>query len=113
MNIMTRKNRRNFLPTFIVSALLWLALAFIVFRTSPDDQINIVLFFVTLVLALALTLALLFGNSRRGFLGSLLLAGFLLLRLISLANWLNIILLSAAFGALELSLSISQKRQSQ
>jgi hypothetical protein len=78
---MVRKYRRNFLPAFIITVLLWLAVAFIVFKTSPDLG-NIFLFFLSLTPALALTLALLLGNTRRGFLLSLCVICFLILRLV-------------------------------
>ncbi len=74
--------RRNFLPTVIISILLWASLGIIVFFLNPDKYPNIILFFFTFTLALTLTLALLVGNTKKGFLLALVISLFLLSRLI-------------------------------
>jgi hypothetical protein len=79
--------RRNFLPTIIIDFLLWITCGLIIFFLDPQNFSNIVLFFVFLTLALTLTFALLFANTRRGFLFALLLTGSLLLRFLKTFNW--------------------------
>jgi len=110
---MVPTRRRNFLPTFIVNLFLWLGLLLIILKLSPEQtykfqilpggrqvlnfefQIysNIVLFFLVLTLALTMTIALILGNTRRGFLLTLFIDGFLLLRLFKLTNWLTLVFL--------------------
>ncbi len=101
---MVVKHRRNFLPTLIVNLLLWMLLAFIIVKVPPDFY-NTALFFILLALSLTLTLALLLGNTRRGFFLALLFAGFLILRLVREASWLNLALLLAIFLTSELYFS--------
>ena len=81
-----RKHRRNFLPTLIVNALLWLALFYTIFFASPDQNwpwilIGLIsLFFI----ALGLTLSLLIGSSKKGFPLALIISlGFLVKALLS------------------------------
>ncbi len=87
-------HRRNFLPTVIVNLFLWAICGLIIFFLDPNNNFkfqilnfklpvypNIILFFITLALSLTLTLALLFGNTRRGFLVSLAIVGALILQI--------------------------------
>jgi len=99
---MVLKQRRNFLPTFILNILFWLFWLYVIFKIPPQYSlliihysipVGILIFFLTLFLSLTLTLAFLFSNTRRGFLGSFFIVGFLLLRLIKQAHLLNLILL--------------------
>lgn len=76
---MPRKHRRNFFPAFIITILLWLILAFIIFETPPIIE-NIILFSGIFPLSLTLTLALLLGNTRQGFLIAMATIGILLLK---------------------------------
>jgi hypothetical protein len=122
MGRLPRKNRRNFLPTFLVNLLLWLAVALIIFKTSPDQvslfklgplsfsaKSNILLFLTALTATLGLTLSLIIGNSRRGFFASLYITGILALRLIKMASLLNLLLLLALFITAEVYFSTRKK----
>lgn len=97
---MTRVHRRNFLPAVIIDILLWITCGLIVFLSDPygDSRLslgsfqltvypNIILFFVVLGFSLVITLALLFGNTRRGFLVAAFLVSVLILRLFKITNW--------------------------
>jgi len=75
-------HRRNFLPTVIVTLFFWVVCGTIVFFLDPEKNLNVVLFFITIALTLTLTFALLLGNTKKGFLLSLLISLFLLSRLI-------------------------------
>jgi len=88
-------HRRNFLPTVIVNLFLWVTCGLIIFFLDPSNNYklqitnyklpvypNIILFFISLALSLTLTLALLFGNTRRGFLASLGIIGLLILKIL-------------------------------
>ena len=115
---MVLKHRRNFLPTFIFNVLLWLSWFYVVFFLSPEKSLQFsvfslqssipivfLLFFLTLSLSLSLTFAFLFSSTRRGFFLSLLICGFLLLRLIKQAHVLNLILLGGILICLEMYFS--------
>jgi len=119
---MPLKRRRNFLLTFILNLLLWLLWFYVVFNISPDQHflflifnssfkipISLILFFLTLTFSLTLTLAFIFSNTRKGFLTSLFIVGFLLLRLIKQAYPLNILLLMGIIVCLELYFSRKNK----
>jgi hypothetical protein len=119
---MVRKNRRNFLPTFIVNFLLWIFLVIFLARNSPSSTslltilnlkiqmpINIILFFIIFTLTLTLTLALLIGNTRRGFLLTLGVDALLTLQLIKQVNILNLILVGAIITVFELLFSVKKQ----
>jgi len=119
---MPLKRRRNFLLTFILNLFLWLLWFDVVFNISPDQHFSffifhfsfdipfsLILFFFTLTLSLTLTLAFIFSNTRKGFLTSLFITGFLLLRLIKQAYPLNILLLIGIIVCLELYFSRKNK----
>jgi len=102
--------RKNFLPTLILTLLSWLSWLYIVFYFSPKNTIkfSIFLFFLLLALSLTLTFSLIFANSRRGFVLSLGIVGFLALRAANLDNYLNLILLFGIILSLELYFSQRQ-----
>lgn len=111
---MVAKHRRNFLPTFIINLLLWVSWIYVVLRIPPENEIQFtvyglqlslpmgtLLFFSTLTLTLALSLAFVFSNTRRGFFLSLFFNGLLLLRLLKQFQLLNVILLAGILICLE------------
>lgn len=121
---MARKHRRNFLPTFVVNFILWLSVALIIFKLSPDQSLsltirdlrftihaNIILFLLALTLSLTLTLALVFGHTRRGLFLALFFDACLLLRLIKQATWLNFFLILALFLTTEFYFSLRQENK--
>lgn len=79
---MARLHRRNFLPTVIVNCFLWGTCGLLIYFTNPENFLNIILFFVFFFLALFLTLALIFGNTRRGFLVALGIVGVLIVKIL-------------------------------
>lgn len=91
------KKRKNFLPTLILALIFAAALVWLVINQNPANLWLIAAFFLLLFFTVFLLLALILANSRRGFLLSLGLIGFLLLRYYQLANYLN---LSLFFGIL-------------
>lgn len=118
---MVRKNRRNFLPTFIVNALLWIFWIIFLIGNPPSRHsqlsflyltiavpTNIIIFFILFTPALALTLALLFGHTRRGFLLALGVDALLALQLIKQVNVLNLVLVVAIIFFLELLFSVKK-----
>jgi hypothetical protein len=120
---MARKNRKNYLPAFIINIIFWLVFGLVVFKVSPESETElsfwglklqacsgIILFFTFFTLALTFTLALILGNTRRGILGTALADGVLLLRRLGQASWLNCLLLAAVILSLELFFSQKSKR---
>jgi len=98
---MVKRRRKNFFPTLILIFFFWTTLGLMVFFIEPELVKNILIpglylpFFINLFLALFFTLAVIFVNSRRGFLISLGIITFLILRLVGLGNILNAILIFA------------------
>lgn len=91
--------RKNYLPTLILTLILWGLLATIIIWVDPQLVKDIILpgvylpFFVVFWPASFFTLALLMGSSGRGFLAATGLNIFLLLRIFGFGNWLNLILI--------------------
>lgn len=122
---MPRKNRRNFFPAFIVNLIFWLILGGIVLLLPPGQNFDfqilnfkftlpwaIILFFVFFTLSLGLTLALLLGNSRRGFFLAFFLDSLLLFRLLKQDSGLNLLLLTAIYLVFEIYFSLKSKEKS-
>lgn len=96
------RRRKNFLPTLIITIILWLILAGIVYFIDPQQMIAIPLFFLITFLAILFTASLLFANRRRGLLTSLVIMLFLILRYFGVGNMLNAILLVGIAVAFEI-----------
>lgn len=95
------KQRKNFLPTFLLAIFFWLIWGFILFKISPESIFSLLVFFIFFFLAIFLTSALIFANSRRGLLLALLINLALFFRYYQVGNLLNLLLLLAIFVALE------------
>jgi len=104
---MVKRRRKNFFSTLIFILFLWSIFGLIIFFVEPSMVKDFLWpnsylpFFINLFLALFLTLAIVFANSRRGFLTSLGVIIFLILRLQQLGNILNAILITASLFSLE------------
>lgn len=99
------KRRKNFLPTLLLALLLWAFWFWLVFSAPPTSNLSLLLFYFSLFGALFLTTALVFANSRRGFLTAAAVICFLIFRYYQLANILNLLLLFGLFLCLELYLT--------
>lgn len=104
--------QKNFVATFFVTLLLWSALALIFFFVPPEKPFMTeglrfmpLVFLVLSFLALLFAGSLLFANTRRGFLLSLLIIIFMVLRYWEIGNYLNLLLLGGIFLSLEYYLS--------
>lgn len=99
--------KKNFFVTFILIIIFWAVTAGIIGFIEPQlikDLIlpnSYLLFFLPLFLALFFTLSVVFANTRRGFLSSLNIIFFLILRLHELGNLLNLFLLIGLTFALD------------
>ena len=99
------KRRKNFFPTLALALFSWLGWLFVLFKIPPDSTFSLLAFFFLLSVALFLTSALIWANSRRGFLTALLIILLLVFRYYQIGNLLNLILLFAIFVALEIYFS--------
>ncbi|MDP3888856.1 MAG: hypothetical protein Q8Q24_02315 [bacterium] len=97
-----RVHRKNFLPAFLASLLVWLIFLYFVLTYAPETTLLVGVFYLLLFFALFFTLALFLANSRRGLLVSLAIVGFLFLNQIKQANTLNYILLAGLLLSIEL-----------
>lgn len=103
------KFRRSFLPTFIITVLLWTGAFGIVYFIDPHKKGAIPLFFLVVLFALFFTLSIVFMNSRRGFLASGAVTLFIILRYFGLGNLLNLFLIGGISIALEIYFSKQER----
>jgi len=103
------KKRRNFLPSFLVTLLFSLILAYIVLFIPPNSTWHVFLFYLILFLLTFFIFAFTFANSRRGFLLSLCFVLILLLKQEQLLNWLNFVLVLGLGFTIEIYFSNKTK----
>jgi len=89
-----KKDRKNYFSTFILTAILWLLVGIIVYFTDPQTPFVVLAFFFLFFFALLFTLSTILSNTKRGFIISLALVIFLILRTLGVGNLLNLLLLS-------------------
>lgn len=94
--------RKNFLPTLLVTLFSWVSLTLLIFNVSPNSYLIITTFYLLLFITLFLTFSFVFTNRRQGFLMTLGLVVFLLLRQFKIAHFVNLILLFFLWLSLEL-----------
>jgi hypothetical protein len=75
--------RKNFFPTLVITLLLWIFLAVLVYFVEPDFTFVAILF----------TFSTLLTNSRRGLIFALALTLFLILRYFGVGNIINFLLI--------------------
>jgi len=97
--------RKNFLPTLLVTILLWGLLAGLVYFIDPGIFGAVFLFFIILFVALLFTFSLIFANTRRGLIGSIAILFFSILAYLGVGNILNLLLIVAIAVSLELYLA--------
>ncbi len=105
-HIEQKLKRKNFLPTLLVTTLLWLGTAGIVYFIDPGAFGATPLFFIVVFFTLLFTFSLLFASSRRGMTLSVSLLLFLLLLYLGVGNILNLILIVAIAVSIELYFSL-------
>lgn len=99
------KLRKSFLPTFVITFLLWVGTFGIVYFVDPYKRGAVALFFLSVFFALFFTFSIVFINSRRGLLTSLGVTIFIILRYFGLGNILNLFLITGICIALDLYFS--------
>ncbi len=94
--------RKNFFITTLFIIFFWITLGLMIFFIDPEMIKDFLipnaylLFFINLFFALFFTLAVIFANSRKGLIFTLAILLFLILKINSLDNFLNIFLIIAA-----------------
>jgi len=103
------KRRKNYLPSLALALVLWVLFFSMIVYVEPDLVKDVFVqglylpFFLLFIPACFLTLALMLGNTRRGFLITVGLTIFLLLRVFELGNVLNLFLISGIVIAIDRS----------
>jgi len=92
-HIVRDTRRKNFLPTLIITILLWFCLGALVYFIQPGIPGALVLFFVLVFFTLLFTFSIIFANTRRGILASSVTTLFALLVYFGIGNFLNLFLL--------------------
>lgn len=85
--------RKNFLPSLIITFLLFLSLVSTVYFIEPRSSMFIFLFFVNFFSFVFFIFSLIFASSRRGLIVSTCLTIFVILRFFGVGNILNLILI--------------------
>lgn len=98
--------RKNFLPTLLLTILLWLALGVLVNFIEPNTFGAVPLFFLITFMALLFTFSLIFAAGRRGLIGAVGITLFLVLAYLGVGNILNLILIVAIAVSIELYFSL-------
>ncbi|MEA3355254.1 MAG: hypothetical protein U9Q63_02085 [Patescibacteria group bacterium] len=104
-----KKRRKNYLPSLILTLVLWGFLFSMIFYIEPELVKDILIkgfylpFFLLFIPTIFLSLALILGNSKRGLLISVGLGIFLILRIYELGNVLNLLLITGIVIAIDRS----------
>lgn len=94
--------RKNFLPSLIVTVLLWGLLVGVVYFVDPNSFAAIYVFLTLFFLVSLFTFSIIFGNARRGVLVATGLVLFLLLRYFGIGNIINFSLITGVLIVIEL-----------
>jgi len=98
--------RKNFFPTLLITVLLWIATAALIYFVDPGTFAAIPVFFVAIFFSLLFTFSLIFADSRRGTIATIASTLFLTLLYLGVGNFLNLILIVAIAGSIELYFSL-------
>lgn len=104
-----KKFRKSFLPTFVITVLLWTGTFGIVYFIDPYKKGAIPLVFTAILFALFFTLSIVFMNSRRGFLTATAITVFIILRYFGIGNLLNLFLIAGISVAMDIYFSKQNK----
>ena len=95
------RQRKGYLLTLVITGAFWASLVLMIFYVNPERPYAIFVFFLLLFITLLFTLALVFGNSRRGLIASVGIMLFLFLSHLGVGTPLNLLLLVGAAVAFE------------
>jgi len=101
------KRRKNYWPSLLLGLIMWGCLGLLVYFVEPEMVKDILIpglylpFFLIFFPAVFLTLALFFGNSKKGLIYALGITTGLILQIYGLDNWLSLALLAAIIIAVD------------
>lgn len=99
---MAAKKRKNFLPTLILAIIFWGLWGGLTYFVPPTTNLSLIAFYSSLFLAIFLTAALIFANSKLGLLTALFTITALIFQQFKINNLLNFGILVAIFITLGL-----------
>lgn len=85
--------KRSFLPTLIITIILWISLALIIYFSNPENFGLVPLFLILLFLAILFTSSVIFANPRRGLMLAVGITFFAVLRFFGVGNIINLLLI--------------------
>lgn len=97
--------RKNFLPSLIVTILLWILLCGLIYFVDPQTFLAVPIFFIILFTTLLFTFAFLFASTRQGLIISLSLSLFAILSYLGVGNIINLLLIIAIAICIEIYLA--------
>jgi hypothetical protein len=97
--------RKNFLPSLLITILLWVLLGGLVYFIDPEIFGAVLLFFVLLFAVLLFTFSLIFASTRRGIISAIALSLFSILSYLGVGNIINLLLIVAIAICIELYFS--------
>ena len=97
--------RKNFLPTLLITIILWLLLGGLVYFVDPNSFGALPAFFVLFFASFLFMFSLLFASTRRGLITSISLTLFSMLLYLGVGNVLNLFLIIAIAICVELYLA--------
>lgn len=97
--------RKNFLPTLVITIILWIIIGGIIYFIDPNTLLALPLFFIATFLTLLFTFSLLFGSQRRGMISALSITLYLFLSYLGVGNIINLLLIVAIAVCVELYLA--------
>lgn len=98
--------RKNFFPSLLVTVFLWIVTAGVVYFLDPGTFGAVPFFFVIIFFDFLFTFSLIFAGSRRGMVATIASTLFLILLYLGVGNILNLILIVAIAGSIELYFSL-------
>jgi len=96
-----KNKRKNFLPTLVVTIILWVVIGGLIYFADPHSFGVIPLFLVLVYVATMFTFSIIFAQTRRGIITASALTLFLILRYLGIGNVLNLLLILGLSLAIE------------
>jgi hypothetical protein len=96
--------RKNFLPTFLVTVMLWILGFLLIYFVDPSIWGAIPFFFLLSFLIFLFTFSLIFADRRRGLITSFALTFFTFLLYLGVGNIINFLIIAAIAVCIELYL---------
>lgn len=100
---------KNFLPSLVITIILWLLLGSLIYFVEPTTFAALPIFFIVVFITSLFTFSFIFSNTKSGILIALGITIFLILRYLGIGNILNALLIAGIILVIELYIFSSQK----